>query len=212
MQFAVRHEPDALPLAHGSLHDAHENDDAAIGVEPRVKDEGLERRIGIAFGRGEPVHDRLQHLVDALACFGAHGDSVGSIQSDSLLDVLLGAQNVGRGQVDLVDHGNDFEAVMDGQVGVGEGLRFHALARVDHQQRALAGGQRARDLIAEVHVARRINQIELVDVAVARLVHHAHGMGLDGDAALPLEVHIVEDLGLHLALGRLSRLAPAAGR
>ena len=27
-------------------------------------------------------------------------------------------------------------------------------------------------------------------------------MGLDGDAALPLQVHRVQDLGLHLALGK----------
>ncbi len=32
-----------------------------------------------------------------------------------------------------------------------------------------------------------------------RLVHHAHGMGLDGDAPLPLQVHVVKNLGLHLA-------------
>ena len=34
-----------------------------------------------------------------------------------------------------------------------------------------------------------------------RLVHHADGVGLDGDAAFALEVHGVEDLGLHLARG-----------
>ncbi len=34
-----------------------------------------------------------------------------------------------------------------------------------------------------------------------RLVHHAHGVGLDGDAALALQVHVVQDLGLHLAPG-----------
>ena len=193
-----------LPLAHGSLHDAHENDNAAIGVEPRVEDEGLKGRIGIAFGGGETMHDRFQHFVHSLACFGAHGDGVRSIQSDGLLDVFLGAENVGGRQVDLVDHRNDFQTVMDSQIGVGERLRLDALARVDHQQGTLARGQRTRDLIAEVHVARRINQIELVDVAVARLVHHAHSMGFDGDATLPLEVHVVEDLGLHLAIGHRS--------
>ena len=89
---------------------------------------------------------------------------------------------------------------MDGEIGVGERLRLNALAGVYHQQRAFARGQRPRDFVAEVHVAGRIDQVELVGVAVARLVHHAHGMGLDGDAALPLQVHIVEDLGLHLAI------------
>ncbi len=153
-RLAVRHEADALALAHGSLHHAHQHDHAAIGVEPRVEDERLQRRIGVARGRRQPMHDRFQHLVHALAGLGAHRDGVGGVQADGLLDGLLGAQNVGRGQVDLVDDGNDFEAVIDGQVGVGQRLRLHALAGVHHQQRALAGGQRARDLVAEVHVAR----------------------------------------------------------
>ena len=151
------------------------------------------------------MHDGFQHLVHALAGFGAHRDGIGSIQADRLLDSLLRAQNVGRWQVDLVDHGDDFESVMDGQVGIGQGLRLHALAGVHYQQRALARSQRARDLIAEVHVAGGVDQVELVGVAVARLVHHAHSVRLDGDAALPLQVHIVEDLGLHLAAGHRAR-------
>ena len=110
-----------------------------------------------------------------------------------------------RGQVDFVDDGNDFKAVVDGEVGVGEGLRLDALRCVDHQQRALAGGQRARDFVAEVDVAGRVDEVELVGFAVVRLVHHAHGVGLDGDAALALEVHGVEHLRLHLARGRGSR-------
>ena len=203
--FSDGHEPDALAFAHGSLHDADQYDDAAVGVEPRVEDEGLQRRIGIALGRRKPVHDCFKHLFNALAGFGADGDGIGGVQPDGLLDVFLGAQNVGRGQVDLVDHGNHLEAVMEGQIGVGEGLRFDALGGVDNEERALARGQRARDFIAEVDVAGRVDQIELVGVAVAGLVHHAHGMGFDGDAALPLEVHVVEDLGLHLATGNRAR-------
>ena len=40
------------------------------------------------------------------------------------------------------------------QVEVGERLRLDALRGVDDQDRALAGGQRARDLVGEVDVAR----------------------------------------------------------
>ena len=110
-----------------------------------------------------------------------------------------------RGKVDFVDDGDDFEAVVDGEVCVGEGLRLDALRCVDDQQRALAGGERARDLVAEVDVAGRVDEVELVGLAVVRLVDHAHGVGLDGDAALALEVHGIEDLGLHLARGERCR-------
>ncbi len=50
-------------------------------------------------------------------------------------------------------------------------------------------------------MARRINQIQLIGVAIMRLVHHAHGVRLDGDAALALEIHGVKNLRLHLAPG-----------
>ncbi len=41
-------------------------------------------------------------------------------------------------QVDLVDDGNDFEAVIDGEIGIGECLGFDALRGVDDEQRAFA--------------------------------------------------------------------------
>jgi hypothetical protein len=55
-------------------------------------------------------------------------------------------------------------------------------------------------------VARRIHQVQLVFNAVLGLVGKAHGLRLDGDAALFLDVHIIENL-----LGHLARLEPAAG-
>ena len=44
-----------------------------------------------------------------------------------------------------------------------------------------------------------INEIELIGDAVVGLVHHANGVGLDSDAALALQVHVIQNLGLHLA-------------
>ena len=200
-RLAIRHQANALALAHRSLHHAHQHDHAAIRIEPRVEDQRLQRRIGVARRRRQPVNDRLQHLVHALPGLGAHRNRVGGVQSHSLFNRFLRAQNVRRRQIDLVDDRNDFEAVIDGQIGIGQRLRLHALAGIHHQQRALARGQRARNFVAEVHMARRVDQVQLVGIAVVRLVHHAHGVGLDGDAALPLQVHVVQNLGLHLAAG-----------
>ena len=53
-------------------------------------------------------------------------------------------------------------------------------------------------------MAGSIDQIELVDFAILRCVHHADGVSFDGDAALALQIHSVEDLGLHLARGQRS--------
>ena len=84
-------------------------------------------------------------------------------------------------------------------IDVGQRLRLDALARVDHQQRALAGRERAVDLVGEVDMAGGVDQVEDVVLAIARLVFEAHGLRLDGDAPLALDIHRIEHLLLHLA-------------
>ena len=49
-------------------------------------------------------------------------------------------------------------------------------------------------------MTRRVDEVELVGLTVVGVVHHADGVGLDGDAALPLDVHGIEQLVLHVAL------------
>ncbi len=49
-------------------------------------------------------------------------------------------------------------------------------------------------------MAGGVDQVEDVMLAVARVIFEAHGVGLDGDAALALDIHRVEHLFLHLAL------------
>ncbi len=48
-------------------------------------------------------------------------------------------------------------------------------------------------------MARRVDQVQHVILAVAGVVFEPHGLRLDRDAALALDVHRVEHLLLHLA-------------
>jgi hypothetical protein len=84
-------------------------------------------------------------------------------------------------------------------IDVGKGLRLDALAGIDDQQRAVDGGHRAADLVGEVDMAGRVDEVEDVGLAVLRLVGQPDGLRLDGDAALALDFHRVEHLLLHLA-------------
>ena len=47
-------------------------------------------------------------------------------------------------------------------------------------------------------MAGRVHQVQLIGDAVLRGVFEAHGLGLDGDAALALDVHGVEHLLFHV--------------
>jgi hypothetical protein len=103
--------------------------------------------------------------------------------------------------------------VLRGHVDVGQGLRLHALRGIHHQQRALARGQGTRHLIVEIHVSRRIDEIQLVGQAILRLVRQAHRSRLDGDSALALQFHVVEKLVLLFTLGkRASKLDQAVSQ
>ena len=115
-------------------------------------------------------------------------------------DLLLPPLRLGAGEVDLVQDRDDLEPGVQREEQVRERLRLDPLRRVDHEDRALARRERARHLVREVHVARRVDQVQLVRSPSSRGVAHAHGVELDRDAALALEVERVEDLRLHLPL------------
>ena len=51
-----------------------------------------------------------------------------------------------------------------------------------------------------VHMARCVDEIERIGLAVVGVIGQLDGAGLDRDAALTLQLHGVEDLVLHLAL------------
>ncbi len=102
--------------------------------------------------------------------------------------------------------------VLDRLIDVGERLRLDALCGIDDEQRALAGRQGARDLVGEVDMAGGVHEAELVVEAVLRRIVEAHGLRLDGDPAFLLDVHVIEDLRRHLALGEAAgRLDEAVG-
>ena len=62
-------------------------------------------------------------------------------------------------------------------------------------------------------MAGRIDEVQLIKIAVVGAVVQAHGVGLDGDAALALQVHGIEDLFHHFALRkRAGDLQQAVGQ
>ncbi len=61
-------------------------------------------------------------------------------------------------------------------------------------------------------MAGGVDQVELVFLAVLRLVEQGCGLRLDGDAALALQVHRIEYLRLHLAIGEAAAVMDDAIR
>ena len=197
---AGAHQADGVAGLDGALKDAHIDDDTLVAVVDGVKDQRLQRFVRVA-GRGGNVLDHtFQHVLDADAQLGGHPGRLHAGQADNILHLLGHGVGVGAGQVDLVQDGHHFQVVVQRQVAVGQRLGLHALAGVHHQHGALAGSQAAADLVGKVHVARGVDQVEFIVLAVLGMVAHGHGAGLDGDAPLPFQLHVVQDLVLHGAL------------
>ena len=76
-------------------------------------------------------------------------------------------------------------------------LRLDSLGGVHHQQGSLAGSDATADLVAEVHMARSVDEIQHI-----ALVLHLYSMALDGDSLFAFKVHVVQHLGLHVPLAQ----------
>ncbi len=187
LQFAVEH--------------ADMRDDALVGVEQRVKRQRLQTRRARGLRRGNALHDGFQNFLNADSLLRARGNRQRRINRQNILNLPLCLRHVRVRQVNLVNDRYDFQILLPRQMHVGDGLRLHALRRIHDEQRAFARAQAARDFVGEIHVAGRVNQVQLIGLAVARRVTHRNRMGLDGDAAFALQIHRIEQLRLHVARG-----------
>ena len=113
-------------------------------------------------GGGTRCDDRLQHLVDAGALLGRDEDDLLARDGEHVLELLDDHVGLGRRQVDLVDDRDDDQALREREVDVGERLGLDALGGVDDEDGALARLEAAADLVAEVDVAGRVDQVEAV--------------------------------------------------
>ena len=204
------HHSDVHALADHAVHDPEVDDDALVAVILAVEDQRPQGKGTVALRGGQIPDDHLQHGGDVDSVFGGDLRRVLGGQADDVLHLPLDPLGVRRRQVDLVDDRKDLQARVDGQIGVGQGLGFHALGGVHHQYRTLAGRQGTAYLIVEVHMPRGVDQVEHIGLPVRRGVQQPDGPGLDGDAPLPLQVHVVQDLVLHVpGLHRLAGLQQA---
>ena len=189
---------DSVALANRAVHHAHVRDRAAVLVVHRVEHHRLQHGLRIARRRRHAFEHGLEHGFAIQARLRAAADHLVGIDGQRVLDFFFDFVDAGVDEVDLVDHRNDRQVVLHRGVGVGHRLRLDALKRIDQQHGPFAAHERPRNLVVKIDVPRRIDQVELVLLPVVRVLHR-NGMGLDRDAALALQRHVVEQLLLHVA-------------
>ena len=192
-----RHEQDLAAGSDRSVEQTHQNDNAAVIVILAVKNERFQRSRGISFRSRYLFHYALEHIVNIDAELGGDLRSILRGDPDYLLHFVLCPLRICGRKIDLVYDGNDLKIIVKCKIGVGKRLRLDALRCVDDQDRPFAGGKRAAHFIVEVHMARRVDEIERIGLSVRRAVAEADSPCLDRDPALLFKVHVVEDLVFH---------------
>ncbi len=180
--------------------------DSSERIEYRVEDKRLQRAFVIALGCRHTLDDRFEHLLDALSGLARGEQNFLLLATYKVDDLILYLVYHRRVAVDLVEHGDDLQILPQGKIEIRYGLSLYALRRVDHQQRTLARGYRARHLVGEVDMSRSVDQIEDVCLRVARGIFHLYGVALYGNTLFALQIHVVEHRIMHLALVERIRL------
>ena len=137
----------------------------------------------------------------------ADGDLNGDSGSAQALDDGVKAEvKVRADLVHLVDEAEARDVVFGGLPPDGFGLGFDAFLAVKDGHRAVENAEGAFDFDGEIDVAGRVDEIDVVHLAVSR-PEAARGGGLDGDAALLLFFHGVHDGGAFMHFAHLVDLA-----
>ena len=192
---------DTLALAQRAVENPIIGDDASKRIEHRVENQRLQRSLRIALRSRNTLDNGSEHLFDALSGLARSGQNAVGIAPEQVDDLVLHLVDHRSVHVDLIQHRNNLQIVLQRKIQVRNGLSLNPLRSIDHQQRPLARCDRTRYLVREIDVPRSIDQVQHVLLAPIGILH-LDRMALDGDPLLPLQFHIVEHLRLQLARGQ----------
>ena len=201
------------------MPDAQQAEPADVRARVEVRDERLQRMVGIVRRRRDRLEQRVEErlqvraeVVGVEARAAVARDRVDDRELDlvgarveveeELVDLVDDLGDARVGPVDLVDDEHDGQARLERLAQHEPRLRQRPLRGVDEQEHAVDHRQCALDLAAEVGVAGRVDDVDL-------RVAEADGgvLGEDRDALLALEIHRVEHALVHgLVLAERARL------
>ena len=156
----------------------------------RIVEAGAAYRLGHArmFAAIEQQQRVVEEIVGAEE-IAAHADRPArrdDIERELALDLVEQIERIACFAVHLVDEGDDRHVSQPADLEELQGLCLDAARRVQDHHRAVDGGQGAIGVLAEILVARRVEQVE--GQAVMLEAHHRRA---DRDAALLLDLHPV---------------------
>ena len=191
------HHFDPASPADFSVHNPHGNNDSFIGIIDRIKDQRLQRRVPVSLRRRNLADNGLQNLIHMLPCLCGNLRSILRLNPDNVLNLVNHSLRIRAGQVNFIDNRDNFQIIIQCQIDITQCLRLHSLRGVYHQHCAVAGRQAAGNFIIKINMSGSIYHIQNILLSVLRIIDNPACLRLNGNAALPLQLHIIENLALH---------------
>ena len=138
---AAGHQQHLVALANRAGDHAEIHDHAPVGVVVGVEYQGPQRLGHFVGGSRHPIHHGLEDFGNSQASFCRAMDGIGAVEPNDCLNFIGDAICISAGQINLVENRNDLKIILKGQVYVCQGLSFHALAGIHHQQGAFTSLQ-----------------------------------------------------------------------
>ena len=197
---AGRHHADGHAWFYSTFLHTNINNNALVAVVVGVEDQRLQRSFRIA-GRSRNIgNNAFQHILDVQAGFRRNLRCVQSRDTDNILDLMGHTLRISGRQVDLIQDRNHFQIMFHSQIGVCQSLSLNTLRGINYQQGTLAGRQGTGNFVVKVYMTRSIDQVKVIGLAIFCSIVYFYSTGLDGNAALTLQLHVVQQLILHLSL------------
>ncbi len=214
LNLAVRAAPgDLLALPQNAVPHAQQGEPAHVGRGVEVRDERLQRVLGVVRRCRDRLEQRLEERAEIVRQRGGvepglpvARDRVDDRELDlvgrgveveeELVHLVHDLLDSRVGPVDLVDDEHDGQAALERLAQHEAGLRERPLRGVDEQEDAVDHRQATLDLAAEIGMAGRVDDVDLRAVQAHRGV-----LGEDRDALLPLEIAGVHDPLGHVLVG-----------
>ena len=154
-----------------------------------------------AYSRRNPLHDSREQAVNIQPRLGRNPQRTLRIQLKARPHLLKCPLRIRRRQVNFINNRHEIQSLGKRLIKVRNGLRLNTLTRINKQQRATTRRITPRHLGPEIHMARRVDQMQQV---ILPLVVPQHGarLRLHRDPALALDVEFVEDLLVRALLDR----------
>ena len=115
-----------------SIHHLIVGNDPSVGIEYGVKDERLKWSLRITHGSGDLLHNGIKYFLYPDTRSPASEENILPVTSQELDHLVPREVDIGTIEVNLIEHRDDRQVMLDRHVEIGDRLRLHPLRGIDH--------------------------------------------------------------------------------